>query len=95
MADGTERVWEVHRGDRIIGSFVWTHWQQLANQAIDNPRVRARFASWVVRDVTRPGERAVRVRMISRIEDLAPPGDATPQDVVVKTVYDRRIARMP
>lgn len=95
MADGEERLWEVKRGDRVIGSFVWTHWQQLASQAIDKPRVRARFASWIVREVTRPGESPVRVRMVARIENLAPPGDDTPQKVVVKTVYDRRLTGMP
>ena len=45
MADGSDRVWTLQRGDLVIGPFTWYRWQKLKEQLVREPadpgRVRA------------------------------------------------------
>ena len=65
MADGAQRVWTNPHGDRVIGAFGWYRWQKLKENIVVEPDIRAGLAHWVVRQLTRPKERAARVQMTS------------------------------
>jgi hypothetical protein len=88
MSDGSERTWSWQRGDRLIGPFAWYHWQKLKEQAIRDPDSRAGIAHWVVRQLTTPAERPIRVLMLLRNELLPQPGKEGPRTVTVKSLYD-------
>jgi hypothetical protein len=72
MADGSEKTWTLQRGDWWMGGLRSAHWQGAMHEAIWQPVNRARFAEWAVNDLTEPGERAVRVRMVVRTRFLSP-----------------------
>jgi hypothetical protein len=95
MADGSERTWSWQRGDRLIGPFAWYRWQKLKEQSIRNPDSRAGFAHWVVRQITTPAERPVRVQMLFRKELLPRPGKDGPTTVTVKNLYDEPLNGRP
>jgi hypothetical protein len=92
MADGGDRVWSFHEGDRVLGAFHWYHWQKLKEQAIRQPATREGLSMWVVRHLTVPGDRPTRVQMLFHAQDFAPPGKPTTSDFVTETLYDRRLA---
>jgi hypothetical protein len=92
MADGTDRVWSFREGDPILGPFSWYHLQKIKEQAIREQDVRAGFARWAVRQVTQPGERPLRVRMVFRSQDLPPPGQATPDGWHTETLFDETLS---
>jgi hypothetical protein len=95
MADDSERVWSWHRGDRVIGPFAWYRWQKMKEQAIREPQGRAGIAHWVVRELTTPAERPVRVQIRFRNELLPPPGADGPKTVTVETLYDEVLNGRP
>jgi hypothetical protein len=95
MADAAERVWTIHKGDLVIGPFAWYRWQKLKENVVRAPEIRAGIAHWVVREITRPSERPVRVQMILRTEDLAPPGKDGPTTHNVETLYDEDLTGRP
>jgi hypothetical protein len=89
MADGDVRIWTVQPGERVIGQFAWGHWEKLMWDAADSEsEIREGIAHWVVRELTEPSERAIRVEMIDRIESLPPPGEEGPGTTTVETLYD-------
>jgi hypothetical protein len=88
MSDGSTRVWVPPREGRIIGPYIWYHWQKLKEQAIYEPQIRAGIARWVVRELTTPSERAVRVRMTIQIDALPPPGSTATGRTWQETLYD-------
>ncbi len=95
MADGSERAWTWHRGDRVIGPFAWYHWQKLKEQAIRVPPSRPGIAHWVVRELTTPAERPVRVQILFRNQPLPAPGEDDPKTVTVETIYDEVLNGRP
>jgi hypothetical protein len=88
LADGRIRVWTPPRSDgRVMGA---SHrWRKLSETLLTEERVRPQLAHWVVGEVTRPDERAVRVQIFVLTEDLAPPGASGPGPTGVQTLYDR------
>lgn len=92
MADGTDRLWTWRRGDRLVGPFTWYHWQKLKEQTVREPNTRAGIAHWVVRELTTPAERPVRVQMILRNEVLPPPGQDGPKTARAETLYDEHLS---
>jgi hypothetical protein len=95
MADGSDRLWTWRPGGRLVGPFAWYHWQKLKEQAIREPQSRAGIAHWVVRELTTPAERPVRVQMTFRNEHLPPPGKDAPRTVTVETLYDEILGGRP
>jgi len=95
MADGTDRIWNVERGNLLFGQFVWYHWQKLKEQAIRQPEIRADFARWVVRDLTAPPERPIRVRIIFRAQDLPTPGKIGLGPTTEEVLYDETLTGRP
>jgi hypothetical protein len=87
IAGGDRRTWTFHRGDPVIGSFRWYHWQKLKEQLIRNRDAVPEFAQWAVREVTAPGDHPEHVEVLVRSEPLRPPGDDRPTDVTVRTLY--------
>jgi hypothetical protein len=84
---GGSRTWNFHRGDPVIGSFTWYHWQKLKEQLIRNRDAVPEFAQWAVRELTAPGDRPEHVEVLVRSEPLRPPGDDRPTDITVRTLY--------
>lgn len=88
MADGAQRIWTNPRGDRVVGTFAWYHWQKLKENLVREPGIRAGLAHWVIRQLTRLTERAVRVQMTLRAESLPAPGTNTPRTTDHEILYD-------
>jgi hypothetical protein len=62
---------------------------------VRQPEIRAGFAHWVVRKLTKPGERPVHLRMVFRSEDLLPPGATGSGNTSVETLYDEGLTGRP
>ena len=90
MSDGSERVWTPTRDDHVT-LFVWGHWHKLKETAVRQEDLRAGIASWVVRELTEPSEHPVRVEMILRSQDLAPPGEAEVAEQKTETFYSESL----
>jgi hypothetical protein len=88
MTDGRQRVWTAPNGDRVVGPFIWYHWQKLKENLVRTPGIRAGLAHWVIRQVTGRSERAARVRMTLRTESLSAPGTDSPGAAGEETLYD-------
>jgi hypothetical protein len=95
MADGPDRVWMFHKGDRVIGPFVWYHWQKLKEQLIREPHLAADFSHWVVREVTGPTERPTRVVVSSRLEFFPAPREAGTTSRTTTILHDELLDRRP
>jgi hypothetical protein len=91
MTDGLQRVWTTPGGDRVVGPFVWYHWQKLKENLVRVPEIRAGLAHWVIRRVTGSSEHASRVRMILRSESLPAPGTDSPGAVGEEILYDEKL----
>jgi hypothetical protein len=87
MAGSGHRTWTFHRGDPVIASFRWYHWQKLKEQLIRNRDALPEFAQWAVRELTAPGDRPEHVEVLVRSEPLRTPGDDRPTDITVRTLY--------
>jgi hypothetical protein len=95
MVDGSTRKWVNSSGDKVIGPFAWYHWQKLKENLPRDPTSRADFAHWVVRELTSPSEKPIRVQMIMRTKQLPPPGKDSPNNVGVETLYDESLTGRP
>ena len=91
MTDGVQRVWTTPDGDRVVGPFVWYHWQKLKENLVRTPEIRAGLAHWVIRRVTGSSERASRVRMTLRSESLSAPGTDSPGESGEEILYDENL----
>ena len=87
MADGSDRVWTLQRGDLVIGPFSWYRWQKLKEQLVREPAIRAEFARWVVRELAPPPAQPERVEMTLRTTDMPPPGENIAPASTLETLY--------
>ena len=87
MADGSDRVWTLQRGDLVIGPFSWYRWQKLKEQLVREPAIRAEFARWVVRELAPPPAQPERVEMTLRSTDMPPPGENSAPATTLETLY--------
>ena len=92
MANGETRVWNMQPGERGVGW--WDRWIMLRRAVMYDASVRPQVASWVVREVTAPNERAVAVAVVLRVENLSPPGseDAAGGKSAMKVLYQETLA---
>lgn len=86
MSDGEDRVWRLD-ADRSLPGY---RWRKLKEEVIRHNKLRPGLAKYVVREVTEPGERAVRVLMVVQTETLPLPGDGEPK-TVRKLLFDQKI----
>jgi hypothetical protein len=56
-----------------------------------NADIRPDFAHWVVRQLSGPGDRPVRVDLLLRTQQIPPPGVAGPGQVGVETLYSENL----
>lgn len=92
MADGSTRKWVTPSGDKFVGPFDWYHWQKLKENLPRNASLRADVAHWVVRKLTKPSERPLRVQIIFRTADIPPPGQDLPHGTHQEILYDETLA---
>jgi hypothetical protein len=92
MADGEDRVWTMQPGEQGVGW--WDRWILLKRSAMVDSSIRPQLAHWVVRQITKPDERAVSVSMILRTENLSAPGDdgAGGRAAAKKVLYQEALA---
>jgi hypothetical protein len=96
MATGGDRVWTLPASDdRVLGPVAAHRWRKLKESLFSQPEVRPQLAHWVVRELTGPSERAVRVYMILRTQDLPPPGTSGPGASGVEPLYDEILSGSP
>lgn len=86
MTNGTERVWSVKPGPRTA-RWASTHWDKLTRNAIIDLQVRTALCRWVAQQLSTPTERAARVVMVLRVQNLPPPGDRGGGATAEKVLY--------
>ncbi|WP_157531116.1 hypothetical protein [Mycobacterium sp. IS-1496] len=85
MSDGEDRVWRLD-ADRSLPGY---RWRKLKEEVIRRKELRPGLARYVVRDVTEPGERAVRVLMVVQSETLPLPAEGAPKKLR-RLIYDSK-----
>ncbi|KUI27391.1 hypothetical protein AU196_07880 [Mycobacterium sp. IS-1742] len=86
MSDGEDRVWRLD-ADRSLPGY---RWRKLKEEVIRHKALRSGLAKYVVREVTEPGEHAVRVLMVVQIRTLPLPGDGEPK-TVRRLLFDQKV----
>ena len=95
MADGADQVWRLPRYDRVFGVAAAHRWHKFKESLLSEPGIRPDFAHWVVRKLTRPSERAVRVYLVEQTEELSPPGVNGPPATGQQLLYAETLAVHP
>jgi hypothetical protein len=91
MANGAVKVWTVPRRNRIMGVAFSHRWRKFKEALMTNADIRPDFAHWVVRQLSGPGDRPVRVDLLVRTQQIPPPGVAGPGQVGVETLYSENL----
>ena len=91
FAGGREVTWTPPRGDPLFATYANERWHKLREFLQRTPSLRPTFAHWVVRQLSGPGDRAVRVRILDRTVLLAPPGSAVVPRATVRVLYDETV----
>lgn len=92
MADGIDKVWTLPQRNPIFGVAFLHRWRKFKESLLTTPGIRSDFAHWVVRELTEPGERAVRVEMLLHTEEMSPPPVRGPGQTAVQTLYVENLA---
>lgn len=93
FADGQARVWTFEPGASGVGW--WDRWLLLRYAAVLDSDFRRQLAHWVVREVSRPNDRAVAVTMLLKTETLTAPGEEsgeTRRPTASKLLYQENLA---
>jgi hypothetical protein len=89
FSDGQRRMWQFERDRNILRSFNYDRWRKLKEQLLREEVLRPGFAVWVIRQLAKPGERAVRVWMVRDTRVIPTPGkDGEPVKWERKLLYD-------
>ena len=88
MADGSDRVWTRPNGDALLGSFSWAHWRKWNREVVRTPAIQGGFVHWVIRQLTKPGERATRAYLVLRTEPMPAPGTDRQTAPTEQILYD-------
>jgi hypothetical protein len=91
MASGADKVWTVPRRNRIMGVAFTHRWRKFKEALVTNADIRPDFAHWVVRQLSGPGDRPVRVDMVLRTQQLPPPGVAGPGQIGAEALYSENL----
>ena len=95
MTNGVQRVWTFPRGDRVVGSFSWYHWQKFKENLVREPTLRFGMAHWAVHRLTKGSERAALVQIVLRTELLSAPGTDNPRTVGEEILHDEILTEAP
>jgi hypothetical protein len=95
MADGSTRTWKLHPRSRLEKVFLPNRWEGLRDQAMRQQDGRRDFARWVVREVTGPSERPVKVVMMFHFKALMRPGQQTLGQIGTKILYEEVLTERP
>jgi len=86
MSNGEDRVWRPQDDDSMPGLY----WRKIKEEVIKHKQFRPGLASWVIRHLTKPGERPARVFMIATVESVPLPGKGDPkQDIQI--IFDKKL----
>ncbi len=91
LAGGRQVVWNIPRGDPVVGQYSWYHWQKIKENLVRFPGIRADFCRWVARQVAGPHGQATHVRMVLHSATLPPPGTAVPSKTSTSVLYDEQL----
>lgn len=92
FADGQTRVWTFEPGASGVGW--WDRWLLLRYAAVLNADFRRQLAHWVIRELSRPNDKAVGVVMLLRTETLTAPGEEAGENrrpVAAKLLYQEAL----
>lgn len=92
MANGDVKVWTLPRSNPMFGVPTSHRWRKFKETLLTTPNIRPDFAHWVVRRLTGPDDRAVRVDMIVRTKDMPPPGNDEPGQTGIERLYSEDLA---
>ncbi|MEB4208019.1 hypothetical protein [Mycobacterium sp. 94-17] len=92
MADKSERVWTLPRTNAVFGVAYSHRWRKYKENLLTERQIRAEFAHWAVRELTRPGDQPVTVVMLLRTREIPPPGAGGPGQTAVETLYSENLA---
>jgi hypothetical protein len=90
MSNGEKRVWQFEPDRSVVNSFHWDRWRKMKEQLMNEKSIRRDFASWVVRQLTKPNERPVRVSIVQFSQTLPAPGTDGPIKKEAALLYDRK-----
>lgn len=83
MTNGRDRVWMIADDPSMPGLY----WRKIKEEVIKHKEFRAGLATWVLRKMTRKGERPARVAMLVISETLPLRGESKRTKTLI---YDRR-----
>ena len=92
MAGGVDKVWTLPQRNRILGVAFSHRWRKFKESLLTNEEIRPDFVHWVVRKLSAPDDRPVRVDMLLLTQDLPPPGVDEPEPIAVQTLYSENLA---
>jgi len=84
MADGEDRVWLISEDDTMPGLY----WRKIKEEVIKHKEFRDGLAAWVLRKMTKKGERPARVAMLVKTETLPIKGEVKRSEHII---YDVRL----
>ena len=90
LSTGEKRVWQFEPDRSVVNSFHWDRWRKMKEQLMNEKSIRRDFASWVVREITEPNERPVRVSIVQFSKSLPAPGTDGPIKKETALLYDRK-----
>lgn len=82
-SNGQHRVWQINDDPSMPGLY----WRKVKEEVIKHKEFRAGLANWVVRKMTRRGERPTRVAMLVKTETLPLKGEVKRGKALI---YDQR-----
>jgi hypothetical protein len=87
MSNSEDRVWRPQDDSSMPGLY----WRKIKEEVIKHKEFRPGLAAWVVRHLTRRGERPARVMMIATVESVPLPGKGAPEKDR-KLIFDRKLS---
>ncbi|AGB25471.1 hypothetical protein Mycsm_05273 [Mycobacterium sp. JS623] len=91
MADGTTRVWRVEPAARLEKIFWPSRLPLMTETAMRQQDGRKELARWIVRQLTGPSERPVKVVMMFHFRVLPPPGESSKNPTGTKVIYEEAL----
>jgi hypothetical protein len=95
MADGSTRTWKVLPRSPLEKMFVPNRWDLMREQAMRQQDGRRDFAHWIVREVTQPSERPVKVELLFHYKVLVKPGQSTTGQSGTRVLYEEELTGRP
>jgi hypothetical protein len=83
MDDGQDRIWLINEDPSMPGLY----WRKIKEEVIKHKEFRAGLAFWVLRKMTKKGERPARIAMLVKTETLPLKGEVKRTNTLI---FDRR-----